>query len=69
MERKYVKSSNLLSVGYDTKKMILEIRFNSGDMYQYDNVPKEIYQGLMSASSKGSYFYDMIRDNYSFKKI
>jgi hypothetical protein len=69
MERKYVKSSNLLSVGYDAKNKILEIRFNSGNMYQYDNVPKEIYNGLMSASSKGSYFYDMIKGNYSFKQI
>jgi len=56
MIRTSVSSSNLASVGYDSGQSILEIEFRSGWMYQYFNVPYEVYSGLMNASSHGRYF-------------
>lgn len=55
MERKYVSSSNIVSIGYDANDMILEVEFKSGAVYQYYDVPQHIYDGLMAASSHGSY--------------
>ena len=40
---------------------LLEIQFNSGTLYQYLNVPKEIYDELLAAPSKGKYFWQYIR--------
>jgi len=64
-----VSSSNLASVGYDSETQTLRIEFGSGGVYEYHNVPEAEYQGLMSASSKGSYFHQNIKDRYSYSKI
>jgi hypothetical protein len=69
MLRTPVSSSNLRSVGYDPRTQTLEIEFNSGDIYQYFNVPAIIYQGLMSAGSHGKYFNQNIKKTYHYLRI
>ena len=69
MERIPVESSNLASVAYDSEREILEIEFKSGGIYEYTGVPQSVYDGLMNAESKGKYFYQYIRDSYSYLKI
>lgn len=69
LNRIHVVSSNLNSVGYDPNTKILEIEFHDGGIYQYNNVPPHIYDGLMSASSKGSYHHSHIKNSYSYRKI
>lgn len=64
-----VNSSNLSAVGYDSKTGILTIEFNNGGLYEYYDVPQNIYDGLMSDSSKGSFFHRFIRDSYRTVKI
>src|SRR5262245_64035353 len=50
-----VESSMIQAVGYDPKTRILEVVFNSGQTYCYDDVPPEVHQALMAADSKGQY--------------
>ena len=69
MERTPVQSSNLASVGYDTSTQTLEIEFNSGGIYQYYGVPQFVYESLMGAPSKGTYFAQNIRTPYSYAKV
>ncbi len=70
MDRTPVKSSNLVSVGYDPQQQILEIEFNTGSIYQYLNVPADLYNGLMSADSHGRYFDEHIRNaGYVYRQI
>ena len=69
MNRQSVSSSNIRSIGYDSKSQTLEIEFHSGGIYQYLNVPESIYNALMSASSHGSYFHHYIKDQYRWTKI
>ncbi len=69
MLRQPVNSSNLQSVGYDSTSSTLEVEFKSGSIYQYAGVPDSVYQGLMGASSHGSYFAQHIRDRYPYTKI
>ncbi|MBQ6113915.1 MAG: KTSC domain-containing protein [Synergistaceae bacterium] len=56
MKMKNVQSSHLKAVGYDSQSQILIVQFHGGRIYQYSNVPASEYQGLMSASSYGTYF-------------
>jgi ATP-dependent DNA helicase RecG len=69
MKRKPVESSNLASVGYDTKKEILEIEFNHGGIYQYFAVPQDVYDELMDADSHGKYFVHNIKGDYRYIKV
>ena len=69
MIREEVKSTNIRSIGYEHESNTLEIEFHSGGIYQYFNVPQASYNGLMSASSRGSYFHKYIKDNYKWTKV
>lgn len=70
MNRKPVHSSNISSIGYDSESQTLEIEFhNGGGVYQYFDVPESRYNGLMFASSHGSYFHHNIKDKYRWRKI
>lgn len=62
-----VTSTDISSVGYDGNTM--HIRFNSGGLYAYYNVPSSVYNGLMGASSKGKYFHANIKGRYGDTKI
>lgn len=60
-----VDSSMIDLVGYDAAEKILEVRFvNSGKTYQYFDVPKKVYKGLLEAPSKGRYMSDYVIDCY-----
>lgn len=63
-----VSSSNLVVVGYDPQTMTLRVQFNSGT-YDYYNVPKNIFDGLLAAPSKGSYHHSFIKNSFSYKRI
>lgn len=70
MDRVQVSSSNLLSVGYNSKTMVLEVEFKNRSIYQYFGIPSNIYSGLMSAKSHGRYFHAYIKKGrYQFKQI
>lgn len=70
MIRTPVVSSNLASVGYDPNTKTLEIEFKiSGRVYQYRNVPEDVYQNLMQALSKGRHFNANIKDSYSYTRV
>jgi hypothetical protein len=54
----------MLSIGYDPARRILEIEFQSGDVYQYIDVPQGVHRALQAASSKGRYFHATIDGAY-----
>lgn len=62
MWRERIQSEALRSVGYDAESRTLEIEFASGLVYQYFDVPEDVYEGLMAAPSHGEYFGRHIRD-------
>lgn len=67
MNRQYVSSSDIRSVGYENS--ILEIEFHRGGIYQYSSVPLNVYQELMNAESHGQYFHRYIKNKYHTTKI
>ncbi len=69
MERIPVTSTDLCSVGYDPESLTLEIEFKKGSVYQYNGVPTEEHQGLMTAPSHGKYFNANIRNRYQCVRL
>ncbi|GAB7526802.1 KTSC domain-containing protein [Paraburkholderia sp. 2C] len=64
MEMILVRSRAIRAVGYDARTMQMRIRFQQGHTYDFCRVPADIYQGLMDATSKGTYYNEYIRDKY-----
>lgn len=69
MERESVTSSNISSIGYDSDSETLEIEFLNGSMYQYFDIPEQVYQELMAADSHGKYLARNIKGNYRYSKV
>jgi hypothetical protein len=67
MIRQNIHSTNIKSVGYENGT--LEIEFKTHSIYQYFNVPENIYLGLLNASSKGTFLNTYIKDRYRFRQI
>ena len=57
-----VDSSNLSAIGYDYDTATLRIDFLKGRSYEYYAVPAELYEGLLSAGSKGQYLNTFIKN-------
>ena len=69
MNRKSVTSSNIKSIGYDENTKTLEIDFKRGGLYQYSDVPMNVYIALINATSHGKYFQKFVRDKYATTKV
>lgn len=69
MELIKVDSSMIYAFGYDQQQQVLEVVFKRTGVYRYLNVPKEVYQQLLDADSKGSYIRDLIIDMYPTERV
>ncbi len=64
-----VVSSVIAEVGYNASLRTLEIVFKSGAIYLYYFVPQDVYDALMSADSKGTYFNKQIKGVFEHHQI
>ncbi len=69
MDRIPMSSSNIKSAGYDEGNSILEIEFKDGNLYQYFNVPLNIWENFKLASSKGKFFAFHVKEKFRYRKI
>lgn len=69
MKRIPLSSSNVASVGYDPKTQTLEVEFQNGNVYQYFDVIQGVYDGLMSAESKGMFLNAQIKGCYRYARV
>lgn len=69
MNRQSVSSSNIASIGYDVNSQTLEIEFLNGGVYQYFDVPQQVYEELINAGSHGQYLARNIKGIYRYSKV
>ncbi len=69
MQKEYVASGILRSVGYEPAVKILEIEFHDDERHQYLNVPERIFKKLLKANSHGKFFLKYIKNKYRSVKI
>jgi lysyl-tRNA synthetase class 2 len=63
-----VPSSVIRDYSYDQARRVLTITFVSGDTYDYFDVPRDVYEDLRAAGSRGRYFAASIRNRFSFRR-
>lgn len=57
-----VRSSAIRAVGFDGHNLTVE--FHNGRTYDHPDVPHEVFEELMQATSKGRYYTRNIRGKY-----
>lgn len=65
MNETRVESSTLRALAYDNGRGILQLEFRSRAIYHYYGVPAAVYEALLGAPSKGSYFNRVIRGRFA----
>lgn len=63
-----MESSMIDSAGYDEETRCLQVMFNTGQVYCYEDVPPEVFEGLLKADSKGRYMRAFIIDVYPYHR-
>ena len=60
----HVDSTAVSRVDYDDEARRLLVTFATGRTYAYDAVPRNVYDTMLQAPSKGRFFNSEIRDRY-----
>lgn len=69
MEHIALTSSTMRSVGYDKQTMTMEVVFVNETVYQYFDVPEQVFEGLLVAPSAGAYLNSNIRNVYRYSRL
>jgi hypothetical protein len=64
-----VTSSTISRVRYDERTLTLEIEFIGGRVYQYFDVPPQIYQSFISADSKGRFLHSQLKGHFRYVRV
>ena len=62
-------STTLAFARYDEVAGTLEIGLRNGALYRYFVVPRQIFEGLLSADSPGRFFVRHIREQYTSQRL
>jgi hypothetical protein len=62
-------SSITYAIGYDADAQILQVEFQSGEVYQYFDVEAETWEDFHSADCIGEFFHQEIKGNYECDRI
>jgi len=64
-----VESATLAAIGYEDAHKVLQLEFRNGAVYRYAGVPGGVHEALLGAASKGRYFNEAIRGQYTHWRI
>ena len=64
-----VDSTTLSAVAYDAVRGVMLVQFRDKAIYGYFSVPLSVYEGLLGAVSKGSYFNQFIRGGFRYARV
>jgi hypothetical protein len=62
-------STVISSMNYDVATATLRVTFVSGMIYEYKEVPEEIYIAMKTSGAKGIYLNRHIKGKFPFEKI
>lgn len=70
MKRIAVSSRSLRAIGYDPDAQALEVEFQNGSRYRYEQVPAETVAELLAADSLGRYFNQVFKArNFPYQRL
>ena len=68
-EQHPVNSSAFSHIGYSTINKVLDLKFESGGVYRYYNIPILVWYELYYSTSMGKFYNENIRGQYPVDKL
>ena len=69
MELTPVTSRHIDAIGHDELTGVLTVQFKNGATYEYDDVPRDRYDVLLSTDSAGTYLHNVIKPNHLGRRV
>ncbi|GAA3541194.1 KTSC domain-containing protein [Aeromicrobium flavum] len=69
MEMEPLTSEALESAGYDTASRTLRVQFRNGGLYDYLDVPREVFALLLAAEHPWSLWQEHITSTYEYRRL
>lgn len=63
------RSKALESAGYDASTRTLRLRFRHGGLYDYLDVPPEVFEGLTTSAHPWTEWRAHIKKTYAFRRL
>ena len=63
------QSGDVKTVAYDEGSRVLVVTLDGGTTFEYSNVPRDVYVGIMGAPARGVYFTTYVRNRYPYRLI
>ena len=64
-----INSTNLKFASYQTEEQTLSVTFKNGTIYEYYEVPWEVFTKLRMSKSQGKFLNTSINKVYKYKKV
>jgi hypothetical protein len=64
-----LQSSNVSQVKYDGPDRKMEVMFSNGGHYRYLDVPRSVYEGMLSSRSKGEFLSRRVKGLFDFERL
>jgi len=62
------ESSNITRFSYDENNQVLMVEFKRGELYNYFDVPKIIFDQMIQAASKGQFLSQNVKKTYRYAR-
>lgn len=62
-------SSNVNRISYDDESSTLEVEFHNGSIYQYFDVPQQVWEQFKAAGSKGQFIHQVLKGQYRYARV
>ena len=62
-------SSQVMTTSYNPETKVMRVTFNTSGTYAYSNVPEEVWNESLKATSIGKFINSYIKNKYDFKKL
>lgn len=69
LSKTFTDSKMVEKVEYNEATELLIVQYKGGKRYSYSNVPREVYDQLVSATSTGTFISSIIKPNYTCQKL
>lgn len=63
------ESSNLARFGYEANSQTLTVEFKNGGLYNYYDVPVNLFDAMKHAASKGQFLASQIKGNFRYARV
>ncbi len=64
-----LESARIYSIRYEADSRLLTVVLRGGDVYDFRDVPADVYEGWLRAGDKDAYFDEQVRDAFPSTRL